>query len=77
MRIIDVDDVRYHVVKVIESQDKEFVDKLVEFYKDNYNDFFLIREKGHAGVVDVEPKHLLCRKIEDAEWEEKDPPEKT
>jgi len=70
MRIIDIGEDRYHVIKVIESQDEEFVSKLVEFYKERHNDFFLIREKAHAGVVDVEPRHLLCRHIDDAEWEE-------
>ena len=65
-----IDGVKYHVVKVISSESEKLVQALSERYKEQHKDFVLLKTSGSAGVVDVEPHYLLCRKIEDAEYEE-------
>jgi hypothetical protein len=67
MRIIDVGDDRYQVVSQINSQNKEFIDKLTELYKERYNDFFLLKSQPNP---EVNPHHLICRKIAEAEFTE-------
>ena len=70
MRIEEIDGVKYHVIKSISEENEKLVKALSERYKGEHSDFVLLKTKGHAGVVDVEPHYLLCRKIEDAEIEE-------
>ena len=70
MRIKEIDGVKYHVIQSISEENKKLVDALAERHRENYSDFVLLKTKGSAGVVDVEPHYLLCRKIEDAEIEE-------
>lgn len=70
MRIEEIDGVKYHVVKSISADSEQLVHSLSERYKEQYNDFVLLKKVGTAGVVEVEPHYLLCRKIEDADYEE-------
>ena len=60
MRIIEVGDDKYQVIKEIRSNDDQFLSRLTELYKNRYNDFHLLR--GNA--------NLICRKIDDIEYEE-------
>ena len=67
MRIINIGDDRYHVISQIDSQNQDFIDKLSEMYKERHNDFFLLKAQQNPSV---NPHHLICRKIEDADYEE-------
>ena len=73
MKIIDVDDERYQVCSRIESQDEDFINKLTELYKDRYNDFFLLKAKDSPAT---KPHHLICRKLDDANYNNVVPPKK-
>ena len=70
MRIEEIDGVKYHVVKVISSESEQLVNSLSERYKEQHKDFVLLKKVGTAGVVEVEPHYLLCRKIDDADYDE-------
>ena len=39
MKIIEVDDVKYHVVKELSTNDPVFLERISDLYKDRYNDF--------------------------------------
>jgi hypothetical protein len=67
MRIIEVDDVRYQVIKELSAGNEEFVEKLSAHYKDRYPDFVLLKAKPNPAV---EEHHLICRRIDDADFEE-------
>lgn len=67
MKIIEVDDVKYQVIKEISSGDGEFVEKLSNHYKERYGDFVLLKAKPNPAV---EEHHLICRRIDEAEYEE-------
>lgn len=70
MRIQEIDGVKYHVIKSISEENKRLVDALSERYKEQHKDFVLLKTAGHAGVADVEPHYLLCRRIDEADYEE-------
>jgi len=73
MRIIDIGQDRYQVISQIDSQNEDFIKKLTKLYKDRYNDFFLLKTPSKPSV---KPHHLICRKIDDADYVELMKPKK-
>ena len=70
MKIIEIDDVKYQVIKELTTDNPDFINRLSDLYKDRYNDFVLIKTKPRNGVVEMEARHLICRRIGDADFEE-------
>ncbi len=66
MRLIEVNDEKYQVLKEIHTIDDDFVSKITEMYKERYNDFFLLKAVENPAV---QPHFLICRKIDDIEFE--------
>ena len=69
MRLIEVGDDKYQVLRQIESQDPEFIERIKKLYGERYNDFFLLEAKTNPAV---QAHHLICRKIDDIEFEDVD-----
>jgi len=73
MRIIDIDDKRYQVIKEITTQDEDFINRLSDLYKERCSDFFLLKSQPNPAV---DPHHLICRIIDDADYVELTPQKK-
>ena len=67
MRIVDVGDERYQVLHEIPSFNVEFIDRLKELYKGRNDDRAILKSIENPAHP---PHHLICRKIENAEYEE-------
>lgn len=63
MRLIEVDDVKYHVLSQVEENQREFISKLKKWYKDRSGEIRLLHSKSGG-------PYLICRRIDDAEYEE-------
>ena len=66
MRIIDIGENRYYVIRELRTLDDDFMAKIKEIYG-RYNDFVLLKGPENPTT----PEHyLVCRRIDDAEFEE-------
>jgi hypothetical protein len=67
MKIIEIGDDKYQVIREVTSKDEDFINKLAEKYKTIYDDFFLLRSNPNPAT---EQHHLMCRKMDDIEFYE-------
>jgi hypothetical protein len=68
MRIIDIGEDRYHVLKEIPPNNDAFVDRVTKLYKDRVG-IVVLRS---TSIPNQDPHHLICRLIEAVEYEEID-----
>jgi len=67
MKIIEINEDKYQVIREVNTMDEEIIEKLVSKYKEIYDDFFLLRSNPNPTI---DQHHLMCRKIDDIEFEE-------
>jgi len=56
MEIIDIKENRYQVIRKYINPDKEFIEKLSKFYREQYSDYELIKTRNKN-------EYLMCRLI--------------
>jgi hypothetical protein len=64
MRIIDVGDDRYQVIREINCVDEEFIKSVTEHYSSVYQGVKLLRPVESPTVT---PHYLVCLKVDDGE----------
>lgn len=67
MRIIEIGEDKYEVIKELSAKDEEFVDRMTKFYRSRFSDHFLLKSTPNPTVED---HFLICRKFGEAEIEE-------
>ena len=65
IKIVEVNDVKYQVIREISGVDEELVNLISKRYGEWYDDFVLLRSKQNPAV---ELHHLACRVIDDVDF---------
>lgn len=61
MKTIEIKGNRYHILRTLENETSENIEKIKNHYGEIYNDFFLLK----AGKKN---EYLICRSIDDADF---------